>query len=121
MRQDILNWLQSTGYDISMQTLLNITGNNFRSIVFHLVLQLDPNYFYDPNCKFEDEFVATLKSLQYPFANQIDPKWLAAPASMHSWPFLLGVLHWLVHMSQVCRLVYLRHATHIHAFATGKD
>jgi len=103
MRQDILNWLQGTGYDISMQTLLNITGNSYRSIVYHLVVELDANYYFDPNARFEEEFVPTLKALHYPFAAQIDPKWLAAPASMHSWPFLLGVLHWLV---QMCRVSY---------------
>jgi kinetochore protein NDC80 len=101
MRQDIVNWLQSTGYDISMQTLLNITGNSFRSIVYHLVVELDPNYYFEPNARFEEDFVPTLKSLHYPFASQIDPKWLAAPASMHSWPFLLGALHWLVQMCRV--------------------
>jgi len=49
-----------------------------------------------------------LKALRYPFASQIDTKWLAAPASMHSWPFLLGMLHWLVEMGKVRLPPYLR-------------
>lgn len=101
MRQDILSWLQSTGYEISMQTLMNITGKDFRAIVYHLVALLDPNHQFDPNARFEEEFVPALKALHYPFAGQIDSKWLAAPASMHSWPFLLGALHWLVEMGKV--------------------
>jgi kinetochore protein NDC80 len=102
MRQDIYNWLQSTGYDISMQTLVNITGKDFRSIFHHLVELIDPWHPFDPTIRFEDEFLPALKALRYPFAAQIDSKWLAAPASMHSWPFLLGMLHWLVEMGKVC-------------------
>jgi hypothetical protein len=49
-----------------------------------------------------------LKALRYPFAAQIDAKWLAAPASMHSWPFLLGMLHWLVEIGKVCCILLLR-------------
>jgi kinetochore protein NDC80 len=101
MRQDIHSWLQSTGYEISMQTLVNITGKDFRSIFHHLVELIDPWHPFDPEMRFEDEFLPALKALRYPFAAQIDAKWLAAPASMHSWPFLLGMLHWLVEMGKV--------------------
>jgi kinetochore protein NDC80 len=107
MRQDILSFLQSTRYDITMQTLLNITGKDFRAITYHLIELLDPKYPFDPDARFEEEFVPALKAFRYPYVNQIDSKWLAAPASMHSWPFLLGVLHWLVEMCKVGRLVYL--------------
>ncbi|KAA1471261.1 hypothetical protein DENSPDRAFT_858824 [Dentipellis sp. KUC8613] len=100
MRQDIFNWLQETDYDVSMQTLTNITGKDFRGIFQHLVTLLDPFYPFDPKVRFEEEFISSLKSLAYPFVNQLDPKWLAAPASMHSWPSLLGVLHWLVMMGK---------------------
>ncbi|KAI0049662.1 hypothetical protein FA95DRAFT_1515305 [Auriscalpium vulgare] len=98
MRQEIHAWLQSTEYDISMQTLANITGKDFRGIFQYLVAMLDPFYPFDSKARFEDEFMPALKSLRYPFVGQLDPKWLAAPASMHSWPSLLGVLHWLVVM-----------------------
>ena len=66
-----------------------------------LVLILDPSHPLNPNARFEDEFVPALKALRYPFAGGIDNKWLAAPASMHSWPALLGVLHWLVEACKV--------------------
>lgn len=103
MRQDVVSWLQSTEYDISMQTLANITGKEYRNIVQYLFSMLDPGYPFDPQARFEDEFTPALKCLRYPFVGQIDPKWLAAPASMHSWPSLLGVLHWLVVMCKVRR------------------
>ena len=101
MRQDIVSWLQSTEYDISMQTLANITGKEYRNIVQYLFSMLDPGYPFDPQARFEDEFIQALKCIRYPFVGQIDPKWLAAPASMHSWPHLLGVLHWLIVMCKV--------------------
>jgi kinetochore protein NDC80 len=101
MRQDIISWLQSTEYDISMQTLMNITGKEYRNIFLYLFSMLDPGYPFDPQARFEDEFIPALKCIRYPFVGQIDSKWLAAPASMHSWPSLLGVLHWLTVMCKV--------------------
>ncbi|KAJ2917624.1 hypothetical protein MD484_g2802, partial [Candolleomyces efflorescens] len=83
-----------------MSTLTNIQGKDYRAIFNELLLHLDPNHILNQP-RFEDEFVPALKAVRYPFAHQIDNKWLAAPASMHSWPSLLGVLHWLVEM---CKL-----------------
>ncbi|TFK42900.1 HEC/Ndc80p family-domain-containing protein [Crucibulum laeve] len=101
MRQDILSYLQGTGYDIVMNTLINIQGKEYRGIFNFLMDHLDPFHSLNPNARFEDEFVPALKALRYPFSHQIDNKWLAAPASMHSWPSLLGVLHWLV---ELCKM-----------------
>jgi hypothetical protein len=103
MRQDIVNWLGGTEYDISMQALTNMTGKDYRNVFQFLLSMLDPGYLFDPQVRFEEEFVSALKCVQYPFVGQVDPKWLAAPASMHSWPSLLGVLHWLVCMCKVRR------------------
>lgn len=104
MRQDIVSELQDTGYDIHPSTLANITGKDFRSIFQHLVLLLDPYHPFNQSSRFEDEFVPALRALRYPFVGQLDPKWLAAPASMHSWPTLLGALHWLVNLAKVSHL-----------------
>ncbi|KAG6866081.1 hypothetical protein C0991_008833 [Blastosporella zonata] len=101
MRQEIVGYLQGVGFEISMASLANITGKDFRAIFDFLILTLDPSHPFSQGARFEDEFVPALKALRYPFAHQIDNKWLAAPASMHSWPSLLGVLHWLVEM---CKL-----------------
>ncbi|KAG1826781.1 HEC/Ndc80p family-domain-containing protein [Suillus subaureus] len=106
MKQEIYSWLQATEFDISMQTLSNITGKDFRAMFQHLVTIVDPGYPFDSRLRFEDEFQPALKALRYPFAAQIDNKWLAAPGSMHSWPTLLAALHWLVEMGKA-RLNYL--------------
>ena len=86
-----------------MQTLANITGREYRNIFQYLYSMLDPGYPFEPHARFEDEFIQALKCIRYPFVGQVDPKWLAAPASMHSWPSLLGVLHWLTAMCKVRR------------------
>ena len=101
MRQDIVSWLGGTEYDISAQALTNMTGKDYRNVFQFLLSMLDPGYLFDPQVRFEDEFISALKCVHYPFVGQVEPKWLAAPASMYSWPSLLGVLHWLVCMCKV--------------------
>ncbi|RDB24297.1 putative kinetochore protein NDC80 [Hypsizygus marmoreus] len=106
MRQDIYNYLQGAGFSISLSSLNNIQGKDYKAIFEFLVLILDPSHPLNSAAKLEEQFVPALKALRYPFAHQIDNKWLAAPASMHSWPSLLGVLHWLVEMCKL-RDLYL--------------
>jgi len=101
MRQDVYNYLNDSGYEISMPMLTSMQGKDYRAIFDTLVLTLDPCHPLKEGARFEDEFIPTLKTLRYPFAHQLDTKWLAAVASPHSWPYLLGVLHWMV---EVCKV-----------------
>lgn len=107
MKQDICAYLKGAGYEIALATLNNIQGKDYRAIFDFLVSTLDPCHPLNASARFEDEFVPALKALRYPFAGGIDNKWLAAPASMHSWPALLGVLHWLVECCKVLAMQYL--------------
>lgn len=102
MRQDVFHYLNESGFEISMQSLTSMQGKDYRAIFDTLLLTLDPCYPLREGARFEDEFIPALKALKYPFAHQIDPKWLAAVASPHSWPYLLGVLHWLVELCKAC-------------------
>ncbi|TRM61738.1 HEC/Ndc80p family-domain-containing protein [Schizophyllum amplum] len=101
MRRDIIDYLKNAGTDITSATLANITAKDFRQIFNFLILSLDPSYPFTPGARLEEEFVPALKAQRYPYAHTISNNWLAAPASMHSWPSLLGVLHWLV---ELCKL-----------------
>ncbi|KAL1675601.1 HEC/Ndc80p family-domain-containing protein [Schizophyllum commune] len=101
MRRDIIEYLRSCGMEITNATLANITAKDFRSIFNYLIQILDPAYPFNPGARLEEEFVPALKAQRYPYAHTISNNWLAAPASMHSWPSLLGVLHWLV---ELCKL-----------------
>jgi len=104
MRQDVYNYLNDSGFEISMQALTSMQGKDYRAIFETLMLSLDPFYPFKEGARFEEEFIPALKALRYPFSHQIDVKWLAAVASPHSWPYLLGVLHWLV---ELCRVRYV--------------
>lgn len=102
MRQDIVGYLQSIDSEflISPSILASITSKDFRTIFIILVQNIDRNYPVGQK-RLEDEFIPALKALKYPFAHQMDNKWLAAPASPHTWPWLLGALHWLVEVGRV--------------------
>ncbi|THG98588.1 hypothetical protein EW026_g3622 [Hermanssonia centrifuga] len=106
MRQDVYNWLKETEYDIHPNVLMNITGRDFRGIFQHLICLLDPEWPFDMDKKLDDQVIPPLQALHYPFAGQIDLKWLAAPGAQYSWPSLLGMLHWLAEMGKA-RLHYL--------------
>ncbi|KAE9406418.1 hypothetical protein BT96DRAFT_954872 [Gymnopus androsaceus JB14] len=100
-RSDILNYLQSVGMEISMNSLINIQSKHYRAIFESLVHLAAPGYPLDPLVKFEEIFIPALQALRYPYAHSMDNKWLAAVGSPHSWPHLLGVLHWLV---ELCKM-----------------
>jgi len=101
MRQDVYNYLKGSECEIPMTALTSMQGKSYRAIFNILVLTLDPFHPLKEGARFEDEFISTLKTLRYPFAHQLDAKWLAAVASPHSWPYLLGVLHWMVELCEV--------------------
>ncbi|KAI8998832.1 HEC/Ndc80p family-domain-containing protein [Trametes punicea] len=96
MRQDVATFLISTGFDVAPQLLQNITGKDFRAVFQHLIAYLDPLWPFKSEQRFEEQFMQALKAMKYPYIGQIDIKWLPTPAAMHSWPALLGALHWLV-------------------------
>ncbi|KAH8825393.1 HEC/Ndc80p family-domain-containing protein [Flagelloscypha sp. PMI_526] len=119
MRQDILAYLQRNGVDIVTQTLTDIQAKDFRSIFNYLIGILDPDFPFNPTLDYavkhdvkadkdkqargrEDEFMLALASVRYPFVSEIkDKKWITSPGAMHTWPTLLGLLHWLV---EACKI-----------------
>ena len=101
MRQDVATFLISTGFEVAPQMLQNITGKDFRAVFQHLILYFDPLWPFKPEQRFEESFMQALKAMKYPYLGQIDIKWLPTPAAMHSWPALLGMLHWLVELGRV--------------------
>ncbi|KAF9065278.1 HEC/Ndc80p family-domain-containing protein [Rhodocollybia butyracea] len=101
MRLDIVIYIQKSGLAIPNNALSNVQNKMYRSIFEFLVNHIDPFFPIDPDAKFEEEFIPALKALHYPYAHAMDNKWLAAVGSPHSWPHLLGVLHWLV---ELCKM-----------------
>ena len=72
----------------------------FFSIIFqHLYSCINRN-FSMANKKIEEEVPKILKSLKYPFT--ISKSAMFSIGSLHSWPPLLGALHWMVELIKVC-------------------
>ena len=108
MRQDLGTYLMSTGFEVAPQMLQNITGKDFRAVFQHLIICLDPLWPFELELRFEDHFIQALRAMKYPYVGQIDIRWLPTPAAMHSWPSLLGMLHWLAELGRVrCILIPL--------------
>ena len=100
MRQDVVTWLLDNGLNYSPQVLQQITSKDFRTIFQDLVKLLDPEWPFTEQ-KFEDQFVQSLRALRYPYLGQLDIRTLTTPGAMHTWPLLLGVLHWLAELGRV--------------------
>ncbi|EMD38609.1 hypothetical protein CERSUDRAFT_135519 [Gelatoporia subvermispora B] len=106
MRQDVVTWLHSNGYDVAPQILQAITGKDFRMVFQTLINILDPTWPFSPDQRFEEQFLPPLRALRYPYVGQLDVKWLVTPSAMHTWPPLLAMLHWLSELGRA-RLHYL--------------
>ena len=72
------------------------------SISQFLYSRIDPTETYKTlmEKKPEEEVPKILKSLGYPFT--IHKRSLASVGSPHTWPILLGALHWLMELVKVC-------------------
>jgi kinetochore protein NDC80 len=82
--------------NITMKTLQSPTSKDFQTVFRWLFEILDPCYVLcKGNKKFDDEIIPTLKYHRYPAADQINIKWMQAVGSMHAWPSMLAVLHWM--------------------------
>ncbi|GJJ12204.1 hypothetical protein Clacol_006445 [Clathrus columnatus] len=108
-QKQILKFLTERQFpgNITLKTLQSPTNKDFQTVFRWLFEILDPCYVMcKGNKKFEDEIIPTLRYHRYPAADQINVKWLQAVGSMHAWPSLLGVLHWMTLLCTV-RLAFL--------------
>ncbi|KAF8487646.1 HEC/Ndc80p family-domain-containing protein [Gautieria morchelliformis] len=97
-QKQILKFLAEAQFpgNITMKTLQSPTSKDFQTVFRWLFEILDPCYVLcKGNKKFDDEIIPTLKYHRYPAADQINIKWMQAVGSMHAWPSMLAVLHWM--------------------------
>ena len=110
MRNAIHSWLQETGFphNLSKQILLSPTAKDFHNIFEHLISLIDQDFVFNKSTPktFEDDIIPLLRAHSYPFVDSIDKKYLAAPASMHSWPPLVAALHWLTELGKVLLKIF---------------
>jgi kinetochore protein NDC80 len=108
MWNDVVRWLRLHDYELQDAKVSAVMGLDFRKMFQHLVMVADPDYAFPVGLeetrekgRWEPEMLGALAHVGYPFAGTIDLKWLATPTAMHSWPSLLGMLHFLVELGKV--------------------
>ncbi|KAJ3367615.1 kinetochore-associated Ndc80 complex subunit ndc80 [Kappamyces sp. JEL0680] len=100
----LIQFLIQSGFPhpISAKTLATPSSKDFQLIFKFLYAQLDPHYQFEK--KFEEEVPVLIKSLRYPFADQINKSNLFTVGSLHAWPTLLAMLLWIVDVVLVDQL-----------------
>jgi kinetochore protein NDC80 len=105
---EVLDYLQQRQfkYPITLKTLTSPTNKDFQTIFIFLINDvIDPNFQWGrAGRKMEDDIILLLKDHRYRSADTISKSSLAAVGSMHAWPNVLAMLHWLVNLSLVSML-----------------
>ncbi|CAE6408116.1 unnamed protein product [Rhizoctonia solani] len=100
---EVLDYLQQRQfkYPITLKTLTSPTNKDFQTIFIFLINDvIDPNFQWGrAGRKMEDDIILLLKDHRYRSADTISKSSLAAVGSMHAWPNVLAMLHWLVNLS----------------------
>ncbi|CAB4023874.1 kinetochore NDC80 homolog [Paramuricea clavata] len=98
--KDILQFLSENDYQhpISTKTMQIPTSKEFLKVFSFLYSRISPNATYKKlvEKRPEEEVPKILKSLGYPFT--IHKTSLSNVGSPHTWPILLGALHWLMEL-----------------------
>ncbi|GAA5896325.1 hypothetical protein JCM6882_000984 [Rhodosporidiobolus microsporus] len=97
--REIVSFCLENHFTTEVKQLLQPTGTQFQALFKFLVNQFDPSINFGQGGtgkKFEDEVLATLRMVQYPFTDSISKSHLQAIGSAQSWPNMLAMLHWLV-------------------------
>lgn len=103
MIEDILEFLNETGYPhaISAKVLSAPTTKEFLRVFEHLYSLVNADFQMDK--KYEEEVPRILKSLGYPFT--LSKSAMFAIGSLHTWPSILGALHWMVECIRMINLI----------------
>ncbi|KAH9817116.1 HEC/Ndc80p family-domain-containing protein [Melampsora americana] len=103
-QQDVHDFLVERGYvAITIKTLQTPTNKDFQNILKFLVQCSDPGHRWGMNGKkFEDEVLPLLKQMGYVAVDAISKSGLQAAGSMHTWPTMLAMLHWIVMTIKLC-------------------
>ncbi|EPY50657.1 spindle pole body protein Ndc80 [Schizosaccharomyces cryophilus OY26] len=96
----VVNFLLECGYPqpLTPNNRFLPTTKEFASIFKFLYNKLDPKFRF--GARYEEDVINCLKSLRYPFTDSISRSRLVAIGTPHSWPAILGMLHWLVCLIQ---------------------
>lgn len=102
--QELLDYLVQNNFDMEMHhplsqnTLTKTTQKDFEFMFQWLYRRLDPAHRFQKNIA--AEVPPLLKQLRYPFEKSITKSQLSAVAGQN-WPTFLGLLHWMMQLSQM--------------------
>ena len=102
--QELLDYLVQNNFDMDMHhplsqnTLTKTTQKDFEFMFQWLYRRLDPAHRFQKNIA--AEVPPLLKQLRYPFEKSITKSQLSAVAGQN-WPTFLGLLHWMMQLSQM--------------------
>ncbi|KAJ2024162.1 hypothetical protein GGI06_001111, partial [Coemansia sp. S85] len=104
-QQRIMNFLSTRAYPgmLTPKTLAMPTVKDFQTIFRFLYAQLDGRYVYQG--KFEDDVLAILRGIHYPYVGNISKSHIYSAGSMSTWPGLLAMLLWLVELIECVGLM----------------
>ncbi|KAJ2801306.1 kinetochore-associated Ndc80 complex subunit ndc80 [Coemansia furcata] len=104
-QQRIMNYLSTHGYPgmLAPKTLAMPTVKDFQTIFRFLYAQLDGRYVYQK--KFEEDVLAILRGIHYPYVGNISKSHIYSAGSMSTWPGLLAMLLWLVELIECVGLI----------------
>lgn len=103
-QNDLFEFLKLRNYteSLSQKTLQTPTTKDFQNIFRFIYTCADPTHKWGQGGKkFEDEVIPLLKNLGYPCVDTLSKSGLQAPGSMHTWPTMLAMLHWMYMMMEV--------------------
>ncbi|KAL2915097.1 kinetochore-associated Ndc80 complex subunit ndc80 [Polyrhizophydium stewartii] len=94
--RDLVSFLASCNcpVPVSEKKLKSPASKDFADIFRFMYKLLEPNHTFKG--KLEEELLPLLKTLRYPFADQINKSQLYSIGSPHAWPTFLAILHWMM-------------------------
>ncbi|EFP81375.2 uncharacterized protein PGTG_06996 [Puccinia graminis f. sp. tritici CRL 75-36-700-3] len=98
-QHEVYEFLLERGYPepLTIKTLQAPTTKDFQNIFKFMIQCSDHGHVWGLyGKKLEDEVIPLLKSMGYIAYDALTKSGLQAPGSMHTWPTLLAMLHWIV-------------------------
>lgn len=97
MVQETVEFLNESGYPhlINVKILSSPSTKEFLRVFEHLFNFIFPQFTLDQK-EFAEQIPILMKNISFPF--QISKSTMRGIGSLHAWPTILGVLHWLVEL-----------------------
>ncbi|RKF75604.1 putative kinetochore protein NDC80 [Golovinomyces cichoracearum] len=103
--QELLDYMAANNFEMEMKhhltqnSIKSPTAKDFNYMFQWLYHRIDPCYRFKKNI--DQEVPPILSQLRYPFHKSITKSSLAAVGSANSWHLFLGLLHWMMQLSQM--------------------